>query len=323
MGEEDGRKACEKAQDLMPEEDGRKAREEAAQDLVPEEQAWGPAEREQASREWDAMLARVAQAASEVWRAERCAARDPGATCARRAQEGRGRGSHTRSPVCSIHTYLPTYIHMMHTCMHACMHARLAQGGRVSLRGSVASRREMSKRLVFFTVAERSEPACLGSADQARPHTHGSLPQKSGAADVEGRGAQRRRQIEVLCDLSRWQGEGDFYVETKLVRTDTEVELEGFCSISEKRGEPRIPPRPALFACFPTPAHLRAAHSLSSPPSLFHPVLRGQPVPSLSWRETGCERAVDPVFPRPLDLWLYVHAQTRTEIVCACLFSPP
>ena len=46
MGEEDGRKACEKAQDLMPEEDGRKAREEAAQDLVPEEQAWGPAERE-------------------------------------------------------------------------------------------------------------------------------------------------------------------------------------------------------------------------------------------------------------------------------------
>ena len=323
MGEEDGRKACEKAQDLMPEEDGRKAREEAAQDLVPEEQAWGPAEREQASREWDAMLARVAQAASEVWRAERCAARDPGATCARRAQEGRGRGSHARSPVCSIHTYLPTYIHMMHTCMHACMHARLAQGGRVSLRGSVASRREMSKRLVFFTVAERSEPACLGSADQARPHTHGSLPQKSGAADVEGRGVQRRRQIEVLCDLSRWQGEGDFYVETKLVRTDTEVELEGFCSISEKRGEPRIPPRPALFACFPTPAHLRAAHSLSSPPSLFHPVLRGQPVPSLSWRETGCERAVDPVFPRPLDLWLYVHAQTRTEIVCACLFSPP
>ena len=34
MGEEDGRKACEKAQDLMPEEDGRKAREEAAQDVI-------------------------------------------------------------------------------------------------------------------------------------------------------------------------------------------------------------------------------------------------------------------------------------------------
>ena len=114
---------------------------------------------------------------------------------------------------------------------------------RVRLRGSVTSRREMSKRLVFLTVAELAR--------------HGCLPLKSGTLDGERHGAQRRRQIEVLCDLSRWQGEGDFYIETKLLRTETELELEGVCSFSQKRGEPRIPP-------FPSPVRLISARR--SPP---------------------------------------------------------
>ena len=171
------------------------------QDLLPAMQPWGPAEREQAAHEWEAVLRTVATGGL-----------------------GPGAGNEDR---------------------------------RVRLRGSVVTRRQMSKNLVFLSVAERRLAVAprTGNAngEQTGAHVRGAQQE----ADAE-----RPREIEVLCDLSRWQGEGDFYVETNLLRTETELELEGVCGVSDRRGQP----------CMCPP--LRSSLSLPPPlPSLFLPTL--------------------------------------------------
>ena len=195
--------------ELEGENDTLKAWQMSAQDLLPAMQPWGPAEREQASHEWDAVLRTVAT--------------------------GGCRGD-----------------------------------GKVRLRGSVATRRQMSKNLVFFSVVERRLAVApkTGNSNGEPTCSHGRGAQQKA-------GAQRQREIEVLCDLSRWQGEGDFYVETNLLRTETELELEGVCGVSERRGEPCMcPPLRSSLAL----AHPRA-RSLSSapPPCLSLPLFFARP----------------------------------------------
>jgi hypothetical protein len=191
MVEDDKKKGHERGEG---ENDTLKAWQMSAQDILPAMQAWGPAEREQAAREWEAVLRTVAT----------------------------------------------------------------GEDRRVRLRGSVAARRQMGKNLIFFSVAERRLAVApkRGNSNGERAGAHGRGAQQE---------SQRLREIEVLCDISRWQGEGDFYVETSLLRTETELELEGVCGVSERRGEPcmlmcpslrsslsRSPPR-ALSLCPPPP----------------------------------------------------------------------
>jgi hypothetical protein len=190
--------------ELEGENDTLKAWQMSAQDLLPAMQPWGPAEREQAAHEWEAVLRTVATLGC------------------------RGAGDEDRGD------------------------------RRVRLRGSVATRRQMSKNLVFFSVAERRLAVAPKTGNSnGEPCSHGRGAQQEA-------GTQRQREIEVLCDLSRWQGEGDFYVETNLLRTETELELEGVCGVSERRGEPCMcPPQRSPPALAHPPAR-----SLSSAPLL-------------------------------------------------------
>lgn len=95
----------------------------------------------------------------------------------------------------------------------------------VRVAGRVVSRREMGKKIIFLTISARQRGA----------HRK---PVEGATAAPGAREANER--VEALVDLSRWRGPGDFFVEANLLRAETEVEIEGVCGLSERRGEPLI-----------------------------------------------------------------------------------
>ena len=95
----------------------------------------------------------------------------------------------------------------------------------VRLAGRVVSRREMGKKIIFLTIGARQRGA------HRKPTEGATAPRGAREAD---------ERVEALVDLSRWRGPGDFFVEANLLRAETEVEIEGVCGLSERRGEPLI-----------------------------------------------------------------------------------
>jgi hypothetical protein len=92
----------------------------------------------------------------------------------------------------------------------------------VSFRGRVAARREMGKSLCFLSVHSLHRGAIT-----AREEANWQVQEKG-------------ETLQALVDLSRWEGQGDFYVEAGLLRVETEIMLEGYCGKSEKHGDPLV-----------------------------------------------------------------------------------
>ena len=92
----------------------------------------------------------------------------------------------------------------------------------VTFRGRVAARRDMGKSLCFISVHAL--------------HRGDASTREAANWEVQGKG----ETLQALVDLSRWEGEEDFFVEAGLLRVEAEVILEGYCGKSEKHGDPLV-----------------------------------------------------------------------------------
>ena len=92
----------------------------------------------------------------------------------------------------------------------------------VTFRGRVAARREMSKSLCFISVHAL--------------HRGAVATREAANWEVQGKG----ETLQALVDLSRWEGDEDFFVEAGLLRVEAEIILEGYCGKSAKHGDPLV-----------------------------------------------------------------------------------
>jgi hypothetical protein len=92
----------------------------------------------------------------------------------------------------------------------------------VSFRGRCAARREMGKSLCFLSVHSLHRGSIT-----ARENSNWQVQEKG-------------ETLQVLVDLSRWEGQEDFYVEAGLLRVEAEIMVEGYCGKSEKHGDPLV-----------------------------------------------------------------------------------
>ena len=92
----------------------------------------------------------------------------------------------------------------------------------VSFRGRVAARRDMGKALCFLSIHSL--------------HRGTITTREASNWQVQEKG----ETLQVLVDLSRWEGQGDFFVEAGLLRIEAEIMIEGYCGKSEKHGDPLV-----------------------------------------------------------------------------------